>query len=107
MSGSGEHGISSANFPQIADFQHRNLMRHTCDDREIMGDENKAGPPHILQAQQQVQDTRLNRNVQRRRDFITDQQVGFRRQRSSNCDPLLLSSRKLQCTTVSCTGSTA
>ena len=44
----------------------------------------------LLQIHQQVDDLRLNRNIERRHRFVTDQQLGLHRQRASNADTLPL-----------------
>jgi hypothetical protein len=49
---------------------------HFSDDAEIVGDEEQREPEALLQVAQQVQDLRLDRDVERRRRLVGDEERG-------------------------------
>jgi hypothetical protein len=48
-----------------------------------------------LQIREQVQNPRLDRNIQRRRRFVEDEQLGFGGEGAGDADPLTLSAGEL------------
>ena len=60
-----------------------------------MGDEDQRQTQLALQAAQQVQHLRLNRDIQRRDRLVGDQQLGLERDRARDADPLALSAGEL------------
>jgi hypothetical protein len=65
-------------FYDSAHVHHRGSVGHAFDDREIMSDEEHRQRVFLLQIQQQTEDLRLNRDIQRgigtrakARDYMT------------------------------------
>ena len=52
-------------------------VRHLADDAEVMGDQQHRHAETLLQVLQQLEDLRLDRDVQRRGRLVRDQQVGL------------------------------
>ena len=65
-------------------------MRQVLDDRQVVADEQQRQAELVLQIDQQVDDLRLHRNVQRRHRLVADDQVGAGRQRARDADALAL-----------------
>jgi hypothetical protein len=60
-----------------------------------MGDEQIAETKPLLQIEQQVDDLRLHRHVERRHRFVADHELGSQRQRARDADALALTAGKL------------
>ena len=60
-----------------------------------MGDQHQRHAALALQAAQQIEDLRLDRDVKRRGGFIGDQQLGVARDGHGNHDPLVHATRQL------------
>src|SRR5207245_174761 len=68
-------------------------VRHVLDDRQIMADEEQCEAELPLQILQQVDDLRLDGDVERRDRLVADDQLGLRRKRPGNADALALAAR--------------
>lgn len=55
-----------------------------------MGNEEETQPEPTAQVIQDLQDGRLNRDIERGGDLVTEDQVWARSQRASQCDALAL-----------------
>lgn len=66
------------------------LMRHAGHHAQVVRDQQQAQAPLALQVLEQVQDLRLDGDVERGGRLVGDQEVGLRRQRHRDHDPLLL-----------------
>src|SRR5439155_1767155 len=64
------------------------------DDGDVVGDEEVGKPELLLQIAEQVDDLRLNRDVERRNRLVADDKPRVERQRAGNADALALSARK-------------
>ncbi len=64
------------------------VVAHSLDDREIVTDEQVGQVQFALQLRQQVQDPRLDRDVQRRSRFVEDEQVGLASRAPGRCSPV-------------------
>src|SRR5215469_9298035 len=62
-------------FHDAAEIHHHNIVRHLCNDPEIMGDEDDRGVVLVLELAEKRQDLRLRRHVDRRGRFVGDQQA--------------------------------
>ncbi|MNS96361.1 hypothetical protein D3C72_1306570 [compost metagenome] len=60
-----------------------------------MRDKQKGDAELTLQIEQQIDDLRLNRHVERRHRFVSDHHLGIKRQRARNADSLPLPTGKL------------
>ena len=65
------------------------------DHRQVVRNEQVGEPELALQIDQQVDDLRTNRHVERRHRFVADDQTGFERERPGNPDTLPLPPGKL------------
>ena len=65
------------------------------DDAEIVGDEHDGRSVLALEAGDQVEELGLHRDVEGRRRFVGDQQLGAQRQRHRQHDPLAHAAREL------------
>ena len=70
-------------------------LEDVADDAQVVGDE-QVGQPHLaLQLQQQVDDLRLDGDVQRRHRLVGDDQLRLQGQRPRDADALPLAAREL------------
>ena len=60
-----------------------------------MGDEDDRQAELALEVAQQVEDLRLDRDVERRDRLVGDQQLGLERERAGDADPLALAAGEL------------
>ncbi len=65
-------------------------VRHVLDDRQIVADEQQREAELLLQVLQQVDDLRLDRDVERRDRLVADDQFGLRRECPGDADALAL-----------------
>ncbi len=77
-------------FHDLAEIHDRNAMGHVLDDREIVADEQQREAELALQILQQIDDLRLDRNVERGNRLVAHDQLGFGRERARNADALTL-----------------
>ena len=78
--------------PEVHD---RDAVRDLADHREVVRDEDVGQVELALQALQQVEDLRLDRDVERRDGLVADDQLGAQRERASHADALALAAREL------------
>src|ERR1700730_1946132 len=86
------HGGYLDDFAQIHD---RNPVAHVPDNREVMRNENVGQPELLLKVGQQVENLRLDRNVQSRDGLVRDDQLGSKGQGAGDADALPLATREL------------
>lgn len=72
------------------------------DHADVVADEQIRQVQTVAQIKKQVDDLRLNGDIQRRHRFITDDDFGIDRQRPCDADPLALPSGKLMRIAVQC-----
>src|SRR5437588_13119214 len=77
-------------FDDLAEIHHRDTMGHVLDDREIMTDEQQRQAELLLKILEQVDDLRLDRDVERGDRLVADDQLGLGRERARNADALAL-----------------
>ena len=65
-------------------------MAHRFDDGEVVANEDERQTPIALQVEKQIQNLRLNRNVERRDGFVANQQVRTGDQGAGNVQTLPL-----------------
>ena len=90
-----DHLLGGADLDDATEVHHADPIAHTGDHPQIVGDEEIGDVPLALEAGQEVQDVGLDRDIERRNDFIAQQQLGIDRQGPSDIDPLPLASREL------------
>ena len=74
----------------------RDAMRHLRDDREVVRDQHHRHAEPLLQVAQQVEDLRLDRDVERGRRLVGDQHLRLGRERDGDHHALLLATRHLE-----------
>src|SRR5205809_4388138 len=77
-----------------AEIHDGNAVRHVLDDRQIVADEEQREAELPLQILQQVDDLRLDGDVERRDRLVADDQFGFRGKRPGDADTLALAARE-------------
>ncbi len=93
--GAREDLLGRATLDDLAVLHHADPVGEAPHDAEVVGDEEHAHPLLALQLGQKLEDLRLDRDVERGRRFVGDQQVGPVRQRHGDHHPLALPARKL------------
>jgi hypothetical protein len=83
-------------FHEIAVFQHRNAVAHVPDDCEIVGDEQVGHAALTLQLEEQVQNLRLNREVECGDRLIAHDEPRLGKQCARDGDALTLATRELR-----------
>ena len=78
----------------LAEIHHSDAVRNMFDDREPVRNKQIRQPKFVLQVLQQVDDLRLNRNVERRNRLVADDQFRIQRKRPGDADSLPLTARK-------------
>jgi len=74
---------------QPAQVQHRNSIGDVADHPKVVGDENVRDSPLGLELHQQVEDGRLDRDVQRRSRFVANNQSRLTGEGTRDCHALL------------------
>src|SRR5438876_1293984 len=95
MVGWREDARDAAELDDGPEVHHGDVIGEVAHDGEIVRDEDQRGAPGGLQFPEQIDDRRLDRDVERRDGLVRDDDVGIARQRARDRDPLLLASRQL------------
>ena len=85
-----KQNLSGCNFHDASSLHNGNAISHIIDHGKIVRDENRRQVQLALQAYQQIENLCLNRNIQCRNRFITDQQIRIERQSTGNANALAL-----------------
>ena len=80
---------------RLAEVHHHHPVGDVPHDVEVVRDEDVGQPELPLQVLQQVEDLRLDRDVQRRDRLVAEDQLRVDRQRARDADPLTLAAREL------------
>ncbi len=86
-----KEGISRRELDDLPEIHHRDPVRDVAHDREVVGDEQRGQPELGLEVLHQVDDLRLDGDVECRDGFVGDQQIRLERERASDPDSLSLS----------------
>ena len=90
-----EQPVGIATLDDAAEIHHRHFVAHLADHAQIVADE-EIGEAHLrLQVEQEIDDLRLDRHVERRDRLVADQEPRLGRQRAGQHDPLALAAREL------------
>ena len=95
MLGIGEQRLHRRLLDDLAAVHHGDAVRHLGDDAEVVGDQHDARAALGLQRAHQVEDLRLDRDVERRRRLVGDEQLGLGGERHGDHHPLRLTAREL------------
>ena len=91
-------GVSLLDY--LTQIHHRNAIRYVLDHRKIMRDEQVRQIESLLELAKEVQNLRLDRNIESRNCFIAHDEFRFERKRPGDADPLALTSREFMRVTV-------
>ena len=80
---------------QLAEIHHRDAVADVLHHRKVMGNEQIGEAEALLQILQQVDDLRLDRDVERRHRLVADDQVGIDGEGAGDADALALPAREL------------
>ena len=86
----GEDLLLRRHLDDLAEIHHGNAVRHVLDDRQIVADEQQREAELALQVLQQIDDLRLDGDVERRDRLVADDQFGFGGERPGDADALAL-----------------
>ena len=78
--------------PQV---HHRHLVAHELHHPKVVGNEEVGQPELFLEVPEQVHDLRLDRDVERARGFVGNEELRAHGKHTRNTDPPLLSAREL------------
>lgn len=87
--------IARALLDQLTPVHDRDAVRKHIDDREVVADEQAGELQLLLEILQQVEETGLNRDVERARRLVGDQQIGSESEGARDADTLPLTARQL------------
>ena len=87
--------VDGRKFNDLPEIHDRHAVAHMANHRQAVGNDHHRQPELVLQAFQQIDDLRLDGNIQRRDGFIAKQQFWSRGQRARNADTLALAAGKL------------
>jgi len=82
--------VAGADLDDLAEVHDGHAVAHVAHDREVVCDEHHREAELALHLAQQVEDLRLDRDVERGDGLVGDQQLGFQRQRARDADALAL-----------------
>ena len=77
-----------------AGAHHRDAVGDIIDDREVVRDEEIGEPDLLLQVLQEIEDLRLDGDVERRDRLVADDELGLQRQSARDADALPLTAGK-------------
>ena len=95
MFGRREDTLYTALLDDLAALHDADLVGDLADDPEIVGDEKHGHPETRLDVLEQFQDLRLHGDVERRRRFVGNEQIGLIRQCHRDHHPLTLAAGEL------------
>jgi hypothetical protein len=90
-----EHLVDGTLLDDAALGHHADPVGHLANDAEVVGDEQQRHAVARLQRLQELQDLRLDGDVERRRRLVGDQEVGLVGQRHGDHHALALAAREL------------
>ena len=79
----------------LAEVHHRDPVAHVPHDRQVVRDEDQRQAQVALQLAQQVEDLRLDRDVERRDRLVGHDHLRLERERAGDADALALAAREL------------
>ncbi len=95
MSRKPDHAFGFRQFHDFAEVHHHDAPADVLDHRKIMRNEQIGQAMRFAQILKQVDDLRLDRNIERAHRFIADDQPWLHRQRAGNSDALTLAPAEL------------
>ena len=80
-----EQLLGVGDLDQLADVHHRDAVADVLDDAQVVGDEQVGQAELVLQVLEQVEDLRLDRDVERRDRLVADDQLRVRAPARARC----------------------
>ena len=90
-----EQFVAVRQFDHSAEIHYRDAVAEMAHDAEVVGDEQIGQVELFAQLFQQVDDLRLDRDVERRHRLVADDEIGIERQRPGDADALTLAAAHL------------
>ena len=90
-----EHAAPRADLDDLAEVHDRDAMAHALDDGHVVRNEDVGDAELGLQVEQQIDDLRLDRYVERGHRLVGDDDPRIERDRARDRDPLPLAAREL------------
>ena len=90
-----EELVGGRELDDLAEVHHRDPVAHVAHDRQVVGDEDHRQPEVALQVAQEVEDLRLDRDVERRHRLVGDDDPRAERERARDADALALAAGEL------------
>ena len=85
-----EDGAARPDFDDLPEIHHRYTVADALDHGHIVRNEQEGDPELLLQVEQEIDDLRPDRHVQRRNRLVGDHHLGIQGQRTGDGDPLAL-----------------
>ena len=79
-----EDSRTRTDFDNLTQIHHRDTMADAFHHRHVMGNKQKGEIKALLQIQHQIDDLRLNRNIQRRNAFVSNDNLRLQCQRAGD-----------------------
>ena len=95
MQGIGEQLIRGSQLHHLAEVHNADTVGEVLNDAQVMGDEQNRQTQLLTQVVQQVDDLRLNGNIQSGDGLVGDQQLGVHDDRTGDADTLTLATGEL------------
>ena len=96
----GVEGLPVGNLDHLAQVHHRDAVGDVLNDRKVMRNEQVRGTEAVLQVLEQVQNLRLDGDVERGNGLVADDELRLERERAGDADTLALTAGKLMRVTV-------
>src|SRR5262249_40037192 len=90
-----EQALRLALLDDLAEVHHRDAVGEVADHAEVVGDEEVGEAELALEVAQEVQDLRLDRDVERRGRLVADEHARADGERARDADALALPAREL------------
>ena len=90
-----EEGVRRGALDDAAEIHDRDAVADMLHHADVMADEQIGEPKLALELHEQVDDLRLDRDVERSDGFVADDELRLHRERAGNADPLSLPAREL------------
>jgi hypothetical protein len=86
----GKQRIATGGLHQLSEIHHRHVIAEMLHHAKVMGDKQKGNAEIVAQIGKQVDDLRLDRDIQRRDRLVGNDKVRVENQRPGNPDTLAL-----------------
>ena len=90
-----QNRFGRSRFDLFAEFEHHNLISNFTHYAKVVRNEKDRRAVLLLKFQNELQNARLRRHIERGGGFVADQQIGLKQEGHCNHNALTLSARKL------------